>query len=251
MQPDLTDHYILVTGAGRGLGRHVAEHLAGCGAVIAAVDIDRPACEETVARIEATGRQAQAYGGDVADPAVFMAIADGFAQQAGRIDVIVNNAMVLKYGPVQNVENTLLSTMLDVGIKPVFWAAQALLKHKDASRGAVMINMASPVVNRGYPNTSAYTATKCAIAGLTRVLAAELGPQGIRVNAVSPASVPTPGALGIVPREEYERRIATIPLRRLGTEADNSNAIAMLLSPEMYFVNGEIFNIDGGVAASM
>jgi meso-butanediol dehydrogenase / (S,S)-butanediol dehydrogenase / diacetyl reductase len=141
--------------------------------------------------------------------------------------------------------------MLDVGIKPLFWAAQALLQHMDPTRGARMINMASPVCNRGYPNTSAYTAAKTAIVGVTKVLAAELGPRNIRVNAVSPASVPTPGSLGLNEKEVYERRKATIPLRRLGTEADNSNAIGMLLSKELEFVNGEVFNIDGGVAASM
>jgi len=251
MKPELSDHFVLVTGAGRGLGRHLAEHLATCGAIVGVADIDKASCEETVARIIATGGKAHAYAGDVADPVLFAQMTDNFAKIGGRLDVIVNNAMVLKYGPVETVEDTTLSTMLDVGIKPVFWAAQALLKHMDKARGAVMINMASPVVNRGYPNTSAYTAAKCAIAGVTRVLAAELGPKGIRVNAVSPASVPTPGALGIVAKEEYERRTATIPLRRLGTEEDNSNAIAVLLSKEMSFVNGEIFNIDGGVAASM
>ena len=83
------------------------------------------------------------------------------------------------------------------------------------------------------------------------VLGAELGPKGIRVNAVSPASVPTPGALGLNSKEVYEKRAASIPLRRNGTEEDNSNAIAFLLSKEAGFINGEILNVDGGVAASM
>jgi meso-butanediol dehydrogenase/(S,S)-butanediol dehydrogenase/diacetyl reductase len=251
MKPDLKDHYILVTGAGRGLGRHLALHLASCGAIVGAWDIDAPSVEETAALVQAAGGQAHAYTGDVSHPGTFTLVSDSFAKLGGRIDAIVNNAMVLKYGPVETVEDNLLSTMLDVGIKPVFWAAQALLKHMDKSRGARMINMASPVCNRGYPNTSAYTAAKTAIVGVTRVLAAELGPRNIRVNCVSPASVPTPGALGLNDKKEYERRTTTIPLRRLGTEEDNSNAIGILLSKEMDFVNGEVFNIDGGVAASM
>jgi NAD(P)-dependent dehydrogenase (short-subunit alcohol dehydrogenase family) len=82
------------------------------------------------------------------------------------------------------------------------------------------------------------------------VLAAELGPRGVRVNAVSPGSVPTPGALGMVSKEEYERRARTIPLRRLGREQDNANAIAFLLSEEAAFINGEILNVDGGIAAT-
>lgn len=250
MKPDLTDHYILITGAGRGLGRHLAQHLASCGATIGAMDIDAPHCEETARLITQAGHKAHAYSGDVSDPGVFTSVAERFARTGGRIDAIINNAMLLKYGPVEKVEDQLLTTMLAVGIKPVFWAAQALLKHMDAGRGARMINMASPVCNRGYPNTSAYTAAKTAIVGVTRVLAAELGPRNIRVNCVSPASVPTPGSLGLNDPEVYEKRKATIPLRRLGTEEDNSNAIAMLLSAEMDFVNGEVFNIDGGVAAS-
>jgi NAD(P)-dependent dehydrogenase (short-subunit alcohol dehydrogenase family) len=251
MKPDLNEHYVIVTGAGRGLGRHLAQHLADCGATVGCVDLDAPGCEETVAQIKASGAHALAYSGDVSDPGVFMHVAENFAALGGRIDAIVNNAMLLRYGPVEGVDNALLTTMLDVGIKPVFWAAQALLKHYDPARGARMINMASPVCNRGYPNTSAYTAAKTAIVGVTKVLAAELGPKNIRVNCVSPASVPTPGSLGLNDKEVYEKRKATIPLRRLGTEEDNSNAIGMLLSREMEFVNGEVFNIDGGVAASM
>lgn len=251
MKPELNDHYILVTGTGRGLGRHLALHLAACGATVGCLDLDGASCAETAAQIAVAGGKARAYNGDVANRNLFMQVSAEFAAVGGRLDAIVNNAMLLRYGPVETVDDALLTTMLGVGVKPLFWAAQALLEHYDAARGARMINMASPVCNRGYPNTSAYTAAKTAIVGVTRVLAAELGPKNIRVNAVSPASVPTPGSLGLNDKEVYERRKATIPLRRLGTEEDNSNAIGLLLSREMEFVNGEVFNIDGGVAASM
>ena len=250
MSYDFGDRYILVTGAGRGLGEHLARHLAGCGATLGVVDIDGDNCRRTAAAIGQAGGRALAYEGDIGRRETFLQIAKEFAGSGGRIDAIVNNAMILHYCPVQDVEPERLGAMLDVGIKALFWSAQALLEHYDPERGASMINLASPVAARGFANTSAYSAVKGAVVAFTRVMAAELGPRRIRVNAVSPASVPTPGAMGLNTREEYEKRAARIPLRRNGTEEDNSNAIAFLLSDDASFVHGEVFNVDGGVAAT-
>jgi meso-butanediol dehydrogenase/(S,S)-butanediol dehydrogenase/diacetyl reductase len=249
MKHDFSDRYFLITGAGRGLGRHLAQHLAGFGATVGVADIDADGCGETVAQIEHAGGNAFAYPCDVGSRDAYLATAKDFAGQGGRIDAIVNNAMILHYCPVEEVEPGRLSAMLDVGVKALFWSAQALLAHYDAERGAAMINLASPVAARGFPNTSAYSTVKGAVVSFTRVMAAELGPKKIRVNAVSPASVPTPGALGLNSLEVYEQRAKHIPLRRNGTEEDNSSAIAFLLSDDASFVHGEIFNVDGGVSA--
>jgi len=250
MNWDLKDRAILITGAGRGLGRAAAELLAQCGASVGVCDIDPGTCEDTVLSIRKAGGHGAGFAVSVADRRAFLEAASQFAASHGRIDAVVNNAMLLRYEPVERVSENVLDEMLAVGIKGSIWGAQALLAHFDEERGGAIVNMASPVAERGYANTAVYSLVKGAIVTLTKTLAAELGPRKIRVNAVAPGSVPTPGALGLNSAEEYARRTRTIPLRRLGSAEDSAQAVAFLLSPAASFINGEILHVDGGIAAA-
>jgi NAD(P)-dependent dehydrogenase (short-subunit alcohol dehydrogenase family) len=248
--PDLSGQRVFITGAARGLGRSVAEKLANCGATVAVTDVDARGCEEVAKAICAAGGAALAYTVDVALRDQMMNAAAQFAAHCGRIDAVVNNAMLLRYEPVEKITAQTLNRMTAIGINGSVWGAQALLAHYDAARGGAIINMASPVAERGFPNTAAYSLVKGAIVTLTKVLSAELGPRNVRVNAIAPGSVPTPGALGLNDKAEYERRMHSIPLRRLGREEDNAAACAFLLSDAASFINGEILHVDGGIAAA-
>lgn len=250
MNWDLTDQAVLITGAGRGLGRAAAELLAQCGANVGICDVDAATCHDTAAAIHKVGGRAAAYAVSVADRSAFSAAAAAFAKIDGRIDAVINNAMLLRYEPIEEVREDVLDQMLAIGIKGAIWGTQALLAHMDEDRGGAIVNMASPVAERGYPNTAVYSLVKGALVTLTKTLAAELGPRKVRVNAVAPGSVPTPGALGLNSEEEYARRSRTIPLRRLGDADDSAQAVAFLLSPVASFINGEILHVDGGIAAA-
>lgn len=247
---ELSEQTVLITGAGRGLGRAMALRLAQHGVAVGLVDIDASTCMETAEHIRAAGGQASGYAADVSNRAALLDAAGRFAREHHGLDAVINNAMLLRYEPITAITEAVADQMLGIGIKGAIWGTQALLTHMKTDRAAAIINMTSPVAERGYPNTVLYSAIKGALSTLTKTLAAELGPRGIRVNALAPGSVPTPGAMGLNDEAEYARRARTIPLRRLGHEDDVASAAMFLLSPAAAFIHGEILHVDGGIAAA-
>jgi meso-butanediol dehydrogenase/(S,S)-butanediol dehydrogenase/diacetyl reductase len=239
---DLSGKSILITGAGRGLGRALAIGAAQAGARVTAFDVDA----HSLAELAKTSTSIATQVVDVADRDAFMAA----AARIGRIDGVVNNAMLIRYDAIEIVDDEILDRMLAIGIKGAVWGVQALLRHMDPEVGGVILNLASPVAERGFPKTAIYSMVKGAMGTLTRTLAAELGPRKVRVNALAPGSIPTPGAVAITPQAEYERRAVSIPLRRIGRDADATNASLFLLSDAASFISGDILHVDGGFLAS-
>ena len=247
---ELSKQAVLITGAGRGLGRAMAIALARQGAAVGLVDIDASSCAEAAEEIRTAGGRAASFGVDVSNRSALLGAAGQFAAEHGGLDGVINNAMLLRYEPISAVTESVVDQMLGIGIKGAIWGAQALLTHMKTDRSTSLVNMTSPVAERGYPNTAMYSTVKGALTTLTKTLAAELGPRGVRVNALAPGSVPTPGAMGLNDKAEYERRARTIPLRRLGHEDDVAAAIVFLLGPGAAFINGEVLHVDGGIAAA-
>ena len=241
---------ILISGAGRGLGEGIAKHLAAEGAIVGVADVNGQTARDVAAVISDNGGTAFAYEADLGRRQAFFDVAEAFARDAGPLRAVINNASVLVYEPIEAVTEETLDRMLSAGLKSVFWGVQAFLVHRDESAPGNILNYSSPVAYRGRPNTGAYTTIKAGIAGLTKVLAGELGPRGIRVNAIAPGSVPTPATEGFVTPEQYEQRAKNIPLRRNGTPDDVAKAVAFLLSDEAAFINGAMLAVDGGIIAA-
>jgi len=241
---------ILISGAGRGLGEGIARHLASEGAVVGVADVNGQTAHDVTTAITEAGGKAFAYEADLGRRQAFLDVAEAFKRDAGPLRAVINNASVLVYEPIEQVTEETLDRMLSAGLKSVFWGVQAFLAHRDETAPGNILNYSSPVAYRGRPNTGAYTTIKAGIAGLTKVLAGELGPRGIRVNAIAPGSVPTPATEGFVTPEQYEQRAKNIPLRRNGTPEDVAAAAAFLLSDEAAFINGAMLAIDGGIIAA-
>ena len=237
---DLAGKSILITGAGRGLGRALALGAQQAGAAVAAFDVEA----SLLAELRAAEPSIVTYVVDVA-----IVVLHG-RRRIGRIDAVVNNAMLIRYDPIESVDDATIDRMLAIGIKGAVWGVQSLLRHMDPALARVVLNLALSMAERGFPGTAVYSMVKGALGTLTRSLAAELGPRRVRVNALAPGSIPTPGAVAITPPEEYERRAARIPLRRLGCEQDATCASLYLLSDAASFISGEILHVDGGFLAS-
>ena len=241
---------ILISGAGRGLGEGIAKYLAAEGAIVGICDINGESADKVLGEVAAAGGQAFSYQADVGSRQAFFDVAEAFARDAGPLRAVINNASVLVYEPIEKVTEETLDRMLSAGLKSVFWGVQAFLEFRDTEAQGNILNYSSPVAYRGRPNTGAYTTIKAGIAGLTKVLAGELGPRNIRVNAIAPGSVPTPATEGFVTPEQYAQRAKNIPLQRNGTPEDVAKAVGFLLSDEAEFINGAMLAIDGGIIAA-
>jgi NAD(P)-dependent dehydrogenase (short-subunit alcohol dehydrogenase family) len=238
-----------ITGAGSGIGRAAALRFAGEGAIVAAADIDQASADETVAMIQRAGGKGFALQCDVADENSMQAAAAEAARTAGGIDILFNNAGIAVRHPVgeQDVEG--LDRVLRINIRGAFLCAKSVLPYLTRP-GGVIINTASIVGVVGVRNRAAYSLSKGALITLTKNMALDYAPEGIRVNAVCPGFVETGMTKGLFTDAEKAERIRLMhPLGRFATADDIAAAVAFLASDEAALITGQALAVDGGFTA--
>lgn len=247
----LTGKRALVTGGGAGLGKGIALNLATFGADVAVVDINETSAMSTAQEVRELGRHAVAIQGDVGLTAdVERAIAET-VRSLGRLDILVNNAGAWKGTPAIWMDEAKFDEDIRVNLKGVFWPSKvaAAMWVRERTPG-VIVNISSTEGIRGCPTLAAYSAAKAGIISLTKTLSSELGPYGIRVNAVAPDYSPTESGRARAWSEGHMERVRTaIPLQRLGTPDDTAGAVVFLASGLSSWITGQTIVVDGGSLA--
>ena len=237
----------LVTGASRGIGAAIARRLAADGFAVAINYANNAAeADALVAELTATGAAAIAVAADVADPVQVRALFDSVEAGLGRIDVLVNNAGILKTAPLAQTSDTLYLQNFAINTQGVFnTLREAATRLNDGGR---IINLSSTTLALNLPGYAIYNGTKAAVEAFTRVFAKELRGRAITVNAVAPGPVATSLFLDGKSDEQIATFAKMPPLERLGQPQDIAGVVAFLAGPDGGWVNGQVLRANGGVA---
>ena len=245
---DFKDKVVLVTGAGRGIGRAIAESFASHGALVAANDITPVNLDETARRIAAAGGRSKDYVFDISMKMPVQAMVEAVLQDWGRIDILVNNAGVEPHAALLDMDEWDWRRTIDVNLSGSFFTMQSVGRVMREQGGGVIVNIAS-IAGRahGLKDRAAYVASKTGLIGLTREAARELAAYQIRVNAVCPGIIETEMTAALRQDEAMlQKWLADIPQSRLGLPEDVVNLVLFLCSDGAAYLTGQAINIDGG-----
>lgn len=236
----------LVTGSSRGIGRAIARRLASQGYDICINYIERKdKAEELAGELRALGVRAMTCQADVADKAAVNAMVEQVKRSYGSVTCLVSNAGVAGQSLFQDVSEEMWDRYFAVNVKGAYNACQAVLPDMISAKSGSIVVISSMWGLRGASCEVTYSATKAALIGLTRSLAMELAPSGIRVNCVAPGVIDT-DMLSALPRNVMDGLAGQTPLGRLGTPEDIAAAACFLASPEADFITGQVLTADGG-----
>ncbi len=246
----LKDKVVVITGGSRGIGYATAEAFLREGAKVIISASKQENADKAVESLKKTFPNS-VIGGIAPNLADYQSVYDSFSKVSetyGTIDVLVNNAGVSESTPFSDYTEELFDKVMDLNVKGVFTSSRAASEIMEAKGSGVILNTSSMVSISGQPAGIAYPMSKFAVNGFTVSLARELGPKGIRVNAVAPGITET-DMMKAVPKEVIEPMIARIPLRRLGKPQDIANAFVFLASDEASYITGVILSVDGMMRA--
>jgi len=242
----LAGRAVLVTGAARGIGAAVARAMAGQGARVALLDRDGARLERTADEIGADGGEAVAVTGDVTDAAAVRKLVRAAVDKWGRLDVLVNNAGVVRDATLGKVTDEDWSLTLDVNLRGAMLCAREALPHMLVAGRGRILSATSLVARTGNYGQTAYAASKAGIIGLTRAWARELGPKGITANAIAPGFIDT-DMVRSVPPKVVDELLARTLAGRLGRPEEVANVYVFLASDLATFINGAVVGVDGGL----
>jgi NAD(P)-dependent dehydrogenase (short-subunit alcohol dehydrogenase family) len=252
----LANRVAIVTGGAQGIGGATARRVAEEGARVLVADVDAEGALRNVETIRASGGTAEALHCDVGTEAGVRKMVDTAVANWGRLDIVVNNAYAgvgAARADAIAVTEEAWDRAMDVGLRAMFRAAKFAVPHMRAAGGGAMVNMSSVHGQLGAPGSLVYETVKAAVIGLTRQLAVEYGPDGIRVNAICPGHIVTERMA-----ERWRDHQDTLrffaeqyPLRRTGLPVDIANAIVFLCSNEASFITGQALVVDGGLSIQL
>lgn len=242
----LTGQVAVVTGAGRGIGRAVALKLAGAGADVVCVSRTVENSEKVAAEVRALGRRAWAVAVDVAEPAQVEAAGEKILAEAGRVDVLVNNAGVTRDGLLMRMSESDWDTVLNTNLRGAFLFTKSFTRALLKQRSGRIVNIASVIGLMGNAGQCNYAASKAGLIGFTKSVAREFGSRGVTCNAIAPGFIET-DMTAVLKDEQREALLKQIPLGGFGSADDIAEAVLYLAGPGGRYVTGQVLVVDGGM----
>lgn len=237
----------LITGAARGIGKAIALKFASEGASIAFTDlVINESAEETVKELEAFGVKVKAYSSNAADFEATQEVVAEIEKEFGRVDILVNNAGITKDGLVMRMSEAQWDAVIDVNMKSAFNFLHAVVPIMARQKGGSIINMASIAGQTGNPGQVNYSASKAGLIAMAKSVAKEMGPRGVRANAIAPGYVITE-MTEVLPQAVKDEFIKLIPLKRGATVEEIANTALYLASDLSSYVTGQVIAVNGGM----
>jgi 3-oxoacyl-[acyl-carrier protein] reductase len=246
VSPSTSPRVAIITGSSHGIGAAVAERLAADGlAVVINFSSGPDVAKALAAKIKAAGGAASAVEANVSDPAAVSKLFDAAIKAHGGVDVLVNNAGIMKLAPIGKSEDALFDQHVAVNLKGTFnTLREASRRMRDGGR---IINFSSSVVGLYQPTYGIYAATKAGVEAMSHILAKEMRGRHITVNVVAPGPTETPLFTADKSREQIEAIAKMNPFERLGQPVDIANAVSFLVGPDGGWVNGQVLRVNGGM----